>query len=437
MSRRKKGPIDFPYHVPNLPRKATIYRYGDDRFETYYRYAQKAQRNTFRTFDAALTFLRTETKKLDTDTANALSLTPLNGTVKSYAELEHLLREKGDGGTLRDAVNLYLAYRPKSKFKPMTVEDCAKRYVASRQTNNVTTPQIKTLEKHFRRFNRSFGTKKIHEIDVEEITLWLDECRDEKKDSLWKPKTKRSTRASLVSLGNFARRQLKAIPSNGEETEFQKVPLPKVDAKHEVEIYTPKELRSLLTTAIKEDIDMIPIIVLGCFLGLRPAEAHGEDVDREKLKWESFIWNDGYLSVFGQKVRSKPTRHVPIPDVAKLWLQPFRKLKGPIWKFSSNHSKKLITLRKEAGVRSIIDGFRHSYASYRIRKLKNDLISLAAEMGNSPDELISSYKRNVTDAEAEAWFKVSPPDDYTAAITSILKLRKATFPCIVEDGPLK
>ena len=436
MSRRSKKPISFPYQVPNLSRKATIYRYGDDHFETYYRYAQKAHKNTFRTFEAALSFLREETKKLDTDNANSLSLNPLNGTVKSYAELEHLLREKGDGGTLRDAVNLYLAYRPKSKFKPMTVEDCALKYIASRKTNNITTPQIKTLEKHFRRFNRCFGSRKIHDIDVAEIAEWLDECRDEKTGNLWKPKTKRSTRASLVSLGNFARKHLKAIPSNGDETEFQKVPLPKVDAKHEVEIYTPQELQTLLTTAIREDIDMIPIIVLGCFLGLRPAEAHGEDVDREKLQWEAFIWNDGYLSVFGQKVRSKPTRHVKIPAVAKLWLHPFRKLKGPVWRYTSSHSKKLISLRKQANVRSIIDGFRHSYASYRIRQLKGDLVRLAEEMGNSPEELISSYKRNVTDAEAEAWFKTSPPDAYSTTVRSALKLRKSTLPCVVEDRPL-
>jgi integrase len=427
MSRRTKAPIKFPYAVPNLSRKASIYKYSEDHFETYFRYGQKPHKNSFKTFDAALLYLKEEIKKLDADTANSLSLAPLNGTVRSYAELEHLLREKGDGGTLRDAVNLYLAFRPKSKFKPMTVLDCSKKYVESCKSNNITTPQIKTLEKHFRRFNRTFGTRKIHDIDVEEISLWLNECIDEKTLKPWKPKTKRSTRASLVSLGNFARKQLKAIPMNGDETEFQKVPLPKVDSKQEVDIYTPAELQKLLLTAINEDIDMIPIIVLGCWLGLRPAEAHGEDVDRENLRWEAFIWEDGYLSVFGQKVRSKPTRHVPIPSVARKWLEPFRDLKGPIWRYASRHSKSLIALRKKAEVRSITDGYRHSYASYRIRQLKGDLVKLAEEMGNSPEELIASYKRNVTDATADAWFNVLPPTGYNKLIKGVLKLRKPTL----------
>ena len=63
-------------------------------------------------------------------------------------------------------------------------------------------------------------------------------------------------------------------------------------------------------------------------------------------------------------------------------------------------------------MRRIPDGFRHSYASYRIRQLKANLPLLAEEMGNSPREIIRSYKRNVTDAEANAWFNVMPPENY-------------------------
>ena len=77
---------------------------------------------------------------------------------------------------------------------------------------------------------------------------------------------------------------------------------------------------------------------------------------------------------------------------------PVQTFKGAIWRHKQAHSKKWIALRKDADVRSIYDGFRHSYASYRIRQLKGNLAQLAAEMGNSPAELIDSYKRNVTDA---------------------------------------
>ena len=55
------------------------------------------------------------------------------------------------------------------------------------------------------------------------------------------------------------------------------------------------------------------------------------------------------------------------------------------------------------------DGFRHSFASYRIRQLKGDLNKLAEEMGNSPREIINSYKRNVRDEDTALWFSITPP----------------------------
>ena len=70
-------------------------------------------------------------------------------------------------------------------------------------------------------------------------------------------------------------------------------------------------------------------------MGLRPAEAHGEDVDRDRLRWDHFVWKDNFLPVYGQKVNSKATRNVPIPAHALAWLSPFKKLKGQIWELKS------------------------------------------------------------------------------------------------------
>ena len=81
----------------------------------------------------------------------------------------------------------------------------------------------------------------------------------------------------------------------------------------------------------------------------------------------------------------------------------------------------MLRLAKKAGVRRIYDGLRHSYASYRIRHLKGNLDQLAEEMGNSPREIIRSYKRNVTDAQANAWFDLMPPAHYWRPYTIIYK----------------
>ena len=58
----------------------------------------------------------------------------------------------------------------------------------------------------------------------------------------------------------------------------------------------------------------------------------------------------------------------------------------------------------------IHDGLRHSYASYRCRHLGNNLPLLAEEMGNSPSEILKSYKANVLDVAADQWFSIEPPE---------------------------
>jgi hypothetical protein len=42
-------------------------------------------------------------------------------------------------------------------------------------------------------------------------------------------------------------------------------------------------------------------------------------------------------------------------------------------------------------------------------------------MGNSPREIIRSYKRNVTDAEANAWFNLPPAHYWDAVYSHIQK----------------
>jgi hypothetical protein len=70
--------------------------------------------------------------------------------------------------------------------------------------------------------------------------------------------------------------------------------------------------------------------------------------------------------------------------------------------------------------------------------LKGNLPQLAEEMGNSPREIIRSYKRNVTDGEANAWFNVVPPVDYWEVVYTYIQkgvgrmtvnLQKAHFGC--------
>ncbi|HEY5749341.1 MAG TPA: hypothetical protein VIU12_24910 [Chryseolinea sp.] len=414
----KKAEPKFPYEFKKNGRTGRIKKWGDGKFGTYFRYGGQPRRNSFNSFEAALKYLDSEFRKLDTDQANSLSLNPLNGDVKDYRELELLLRKEGGGATLRDAVAFYLANYERQKVNPKCVKECTEAFLIEQKHRNLTGIHLKTLRKHLNRFNEEFGGKFIHKLTAAQIGGWLATRKDEKTDKLWSAKTRTSVRGSLVSLSRFSQKILKALPEG--DTEFQNVSMPKLDEKGAVEIYLPAELEQLLGTAVEEDIELIPVIAIGSFLGLRPFEIHGEGMDKARLKWESFNWEDGILHVTGQKIRSKATRDVPLNTAVKAWLEPFKNLKGSVWNYRQSHSKRIIALRGKAGVRTIYDGFRHSYASYRIRQLKQDLPQLAAEMGNSPEEILSAYKRNVTDEQAAEWFSVLPPKDYMEKVRGAL-----------------
>src|SRR6266446_10581398 len=104
MTRRsKRKREEFPHKVEKNGRTGKIYQLGNGTFKTYFRFGGEPFQNTFRTFDSALKYLESEFTKLDTDKANALSQHQLNGDVRSYAELEQLVRREVPGSSLREA----------------------------------------------------------------------------------------------------------------------------------------------------------------------------------------------------------------------------------------------------------------------------------------------------------------------------------------------
>lgn len=416
----------FPFRFEKNGRTGKIYRLGNGNFKTYFRYAGGPKQNTHSSFDAAYLHLDREFSKLDTNRANSLTLHPLDSDVRTYRELEQLLKQQGNGASLREAVQFFLAHRSAKRFEPRPVSYCKEAFLDAQRAKNVSAPQLKTLKKHLGRFERSFGPRKIHELSALQIGNWLGSQQTEQTGDYWGATTRRKVRGSLVSMALFSQRILNAIP-DGIETEFQKVENPKPDSKPEVDIYSPSEMSALLLGAVEHDLELIPALVVGGFEGLRPYEFHAEGLapKRFPLSIEAFNWNDLLLHVKGQKVRSKATRDIQLHPVAVAWMEPLREMKGSLWPYKRAFDDRLKSLRKKAGIRAVHDGLRHSYASYRIRHLKGDLAKLAEEMGNSPKEIVDSYKRNVTDTEADTWFGIRPPAGYANKIRLWLRSRKA------------
>lgn len=416
----KKIRPTFPYRFEKNGRKGSIYRCKNGTFSTYFQFAGKNTRNSFATFEEAKIYLGKEFDTLDTNWADTASQNPLSRDRKYYSELELVLREQADGASLRDAVDHYLAHRPKTKFKSLTMTECKEKFLADKANLNLSNFQMKSLKKHLKRFEAKFGPRKMHEITAEEINTWLHSQKDRKTKKKWSIKYKINVHGTLVTFARHAKKVFKAFPPATSQTEFELVEKPKRDVQGEVDIYTPEELSKHLNGALAHDLELLPVILLCAFFGLRSTEAHGEETKRPKLKWDAFDWENNVLALRYQKIRSKPVRSIPIHPTAKEWLEPFKKLKGDIWKWRAAFDEKMGKLMGKIGCSRIDNGYRHSYASYRLIHLKHDYNAAAGELGNSPRELINSYRRNVLPKEADAWFAVKPPEGYTEMVAAHL-----------------
>jgi hypothetical protein len=411
--RTKNGAgVTFPFEYEKNGRTGRIKKWGNGTFGTYFAFAGKKFRNSFGTFENAFAFLEREFAKLDADRDNSFTRFPISHDVRVYSELEQLLKTHGNGATMREAVDFFLVHNEHKRFSPKTVTASIESFLTQERGRNLSSRQIRTLEGHTRQFDADFGARKIHEIKSSEIAEWL--MRPNPNGEMWGSKTRRNIRGSLVAMSLHAQ-SVNAIPDLG-KTEFQKVKNPRKDVKGEVEIYTVEQMQMLLKTAIEADPILIPGIVFGCFQGLRPDEFHAETANRKPLQWEALNLEDKVLHVSGQKVRSKAQREIPLFPVSLAWLKPFLGHCGAIWTMRRAYDDKMVALHKKAGFPRIYDGFRHSFASYRFRELK-DLSKLALEMGNSPTEIVSSYKRNVSDGQAAEWFSIMPPADYAERLS--------------------
>ena len=408
----------------------SFYPYANGTCGTYFCYAGNPVRNTYKTYQQAFAEVKKELEKLAQNPDESKSLYPLKHPSRYYHEMELLLDEKCEGATLRDAVNFYVINHQRAKLVPMSVEECATARIEHAKNSGCTSMQVKTLQKHFKRFCSKFKERNIHDLTTLELNTYLSSQKDPRTSFPWSAKTRNSNRASLISLANYSQGILRSLPETPVKTEFHKTTIARMGNPEPVEIYRPDELRSLLEAAIEHDITMIPAIVLGALQGLRPFEIHAETLNRPKLNWDSIDWNHMQIDFQHQKIRDKATRRIPLHKNAAAWLQPFRKFEGVIWNYRQAYNKKLISLRKKAEIRSVRNGFRKSYASYRLITCNQDYHLVAAEMGNSPDELIHSYKRVRNHEEAEEWFSLMPSPDYSRKIEiAILNRGQETVLC--------
>jgi integrase len=320
----------------------------------------------------------------------------------SQRELSELIHARDRiaeyGETISDAVEFRVDHLERIRRHGITVAQLAGEVLEAKRRDGKAPAYLADLRKRLARFCLDFGNRSIAGIAVEELDNWL-------RDLPLSPKSRANYRANIGVLFSYAEHR-GIIDRNP----ILRTAKPKL-IDRPPEIFTADELQALLEAAGQHQPDVLPMLAIGAFAGLREAEI-------QRLDWSEVDLVRGHIEVKAAKAKSARRRIVPILPNLAAWLRPYSKMKGPV--VPAGARKKLARIRKAAELaRWPNNGLRHSFASYRLAAI-HDAPRVSAELGHtSPQMLYSTYREVVTPDEAERYWKIAPATENVVAFASV------------------
>jgi integrase len=291
------------------------------------------------------------------------------------------------GKMLSDAVAFFVDHLERIRRCKMTVSQLADEVLAAKRKDGMSQDYLSDLKLRLVRFCQDFGNHSIASVTIEEVDNWL-------RNLPGSPKSRSNYRANVGVLFSYAfkRRMIdhNPVPFTARPKLVDRPP----------EIFTVDELHALLETAAKLEPDVLPMLAIGAFAGLREAEI-------QRLDWSEVDLTRGHIEVKAAKAKSARRRIVPIQPNLALWLQPYTGITGAV--VPAGARRKLARVREAAKLASWPNnGLRHSFASYRLAAI-HDAPRVASELGHtSPQMLYSTYRELVLPTHAERYWNIEP-----------------------------
>jgi integrase len=293
----------------------------------------------------------------------------------------------GFGKTINDAAEFYIDHMERILRCNTTVAELADEVLKAKQRDGRAPMYLADLRKRLVRFCQDFGQRPIASVTVENLDNWL-------RDLPLSPKSRANYRANVGVLFSYAtkRRMLDFNP-------IEHTAKPKL-IDRAPEIFTVDELRSLLEAAQRTEPDIVPMLAIGAFCGLR-------EVEIKRLDWSEVDLTRGHIEVKAAKAKSSRRRIVPIQLNLAAWLRPYAAMQGPVVPLGAR--SKLDRVRKAAELaRWPNNGLRHSFASYRLAAI-HDAPRVGSELGHtSPAMLFSNYRELVLPEDAARYWALAP-----------------------------
>ena len=291
--------------------------------------------------------------------------------------------------TITDAVKFRVDYLERVRRCKVTVSQLADEVLEAKRRDGMSKDYLRDLRSRFARFCADFGNQPVAAITVEEIDNWL-------RDLPLSPQSRVNYRSVVGVL--FSHATKRGLIDLNPITRTAKPKKPNTPP----EIFGVDELRELLEAANRIRSDVVPMLAVGAFAGLRDAEI-------KRLDWSEVDLARGHIEVKAAKAKTARRRIIQIQANLAEWLRPYAAMKGSV--VPEGARGKLDRVRKAAGLSGWRNnGLRHSFASYRLAAT-HDAPRVASELGHtSPQMLYSTYREVVLPEEAERYWKIAPEE---------------------------
>jgi integrase len=288
-------------------------------------------------------------------------------------------------GDLPGVVAAARSYKAKHKtITPKRVADAVAELIKLKESRGAAARYVDDLRWRLEKFAEKFPCN-IASITTPDLQTWLDGLKLSSQSYA-------NNRRVAHLLFEYAVARGYCLDNPAAEVERPKI------RNGEIEIFTPDETRKLLAASAP---DFLPCIVLGMFAGLRSAEI-------ARMEWQDIDLKQGHIVVSASNAKTASRRIVPVSDNLAVWLAPYAKQTGLIWKHTATDLQRArAETVKASGVAWKSNGCRHSFASYSFA-LCADAGRVAGYCGNSPAMIHKHYKQLCTPADAQKFFSVKP-----------------------------
>jgi integrase len=270
------------------------------------------------------------------------------------------------------------------KITSRKVAEVVAGLIAAKEARGKSARYLQDLSTRLNRFASGHAVD-ISTVATSDVQRWLDGLHVA-------PQTAKNFRTVLFTLFQFAESRGYIMKNSNPVADTEAI----TANSGAIEIYNADEITSLLQAASE---DFRPYLALCAFAGLRSAEA-------ERLDWSDI--DGGFITIAGEKAKTRSRRLVPIQPNLSAWLAPYAGQTGKIWKRGPNIIRAARAATVEAAhVPWKDNGLRHSYISYRLADTQ-DAAKVALEAGNSPGVVFKHYRELVKPDAAKAWFSVKP-----------------------------